>query len=297
MLRGAFGHALRRAACLVRQKDCAGCPLHPTCPYPAIFAPPSRQHAIQHFRQPPVPYLIEPEKWGARELQPGDVLEFSMVLMGRALTELPLIIHAWTDAAAHGLGPGNGMAALSQVEYLPPQGAPVPMHRQGESRCLQVFTPVMPLVPAVENPGMLTLSFTSPLRLQENGHALPPARLTPRTLLMATVRRVALMAELYGSGAPSWNFSALTDLSNTIRDEKQLHWQDWTRRSSRQNRIMQLGGVVGTWRLFGDLAPFFPALYLGQWLHVGKETVFGMGRYILAWEKQGIATHTAKAIA
>jgi hypothetical protein len=290
MLRGAFGHALRRAACMVRQRDCAACPLYHTCPYPAVFAPPPRQHAIQHFSQPPVPYLIEPEKWGARELQPGDVLQFSMVLMGRALTELALIVHAWTEAAAHGLGPNNGMAALSQVEYLPPQGAPVPIHRQGDAR-LKPFTPVMPLVPAAANPTTLTLSFTSPLRLQENGHALSLARLMPRTLLMAAVRRVALISEFYGSGTPTWNFSNLTDLSSTIRDEKRLHWQDWTRRSSRQQRTMQLGGVVGTWQLFGNLAPFFPALYLGQWLHVGKEAVFGMGRYALTWEKQSVATH------
>jgi CRISPR/Cas system endoribonuclease Cas6 (RAMP superfamily) len=42
---------------------------------------------------------------------------------------------------------------------------------------------------------------------------------------------------------------------------------------------MRLGGVLGTWRLTGDLAAFFPALSLGQWLGVGKETVFGLGRY------------------
>ncbi|MEF8709297.1 MAG: hypothetical protein V5B38_10650 [Candidatus Accumulibacter propinquus] len=44
MLRGAFGHALRQLACMTRQKECAGCPLIASCPYPAIFAPPAADH-------------------------------------------------------------------------------------------------------------------------------------------------------------------------------------------------------------------------------------------------------------
>ncbi len=39
-----------------------------------------------------------------------------------------------------------------------------------------------------------------------------------------------------------------------------------------------LRGVVGTWKLGGDLAPF---LHLGQWLHVGKEATSGLGGYSL----------------
>jgi hypothetical protein len=44
---------------------------------------------------------------------------------------------------------------------------------------------------------------------------------------------------------------------------------------------MALGGAVGTWHLEGELAPFIPLLHLGQWLHVGKNATFGLGRYTL----------------
>jgi hypothetical protein len=36
-------------------------------------------------------------------------------------------------------------------------------------------------------------------------------------------------------------------------------------------------------KLCGNLHEFFPALYLGVWLHLGKETVFGLGRYDLEY--------------
>lgn len=50
MIRGAFGRALRKTACMTRQSDCKSCPLYRTCPYTAIFeAPPPMEGGIQKF--------------------------------------------------------------------------------------------------------------------------------------------------------------------------------------------------------------------------------------------------------
>jgi hypothetical protein len=285
LLRGAFGHALRRLSCMTRQKDCAACPLFKTCPYPAIFAPPPLEHRIQHFRQPPAPYLIEPEDWGARVLERGDTLRFGMTLMGRAGRELPLIVEALRQAAHRGLGKTRGTAELEEAILLPPtgEGDALTLFRPARDKRLRDL-PACDLVAPPPPPALsgVTLRLRTPLRLQENGRALPPARLTPATLLMTAVRRAALLAELYGNGVPDWNFKALTRQAAAVTDDRKLHWQDWSRYSSRQNQAMQLGGVLGTWRLSGELAAFFPALFLGQWLGIGKETVFGLGRYEIA---------------
>lgn len=98
---------------------------------------------------------------------------------------------------------------------------------------------------------------------------------------MALVRRTALICEFHGTGPLSLDFSGLAQQAATIVSEKNLHWRDWTRYSSRQQQKMALGGVVGNWKLSGDLTLFMPFLHLGQWLHVGKEATFGLGRYRL----------------
>ncbi|GHT89573.1 CRISPR-associated protein Cas6 [Betaproteobacteria bacterium] len=283
LLRGAFGHALRRLSCMLRQPECADCPLLRTCPYPAIFAPPAVEHAIKNIsRQPPVPYLIEPEKWGACQLPAGETLQFDMALMGRALHELPLITQAWKNAGEHGLGPGDGTAELREIHYLPPSEQPVSIYNPENKRLTEIsLQPV--ICPPAEHVNELTLRFISPLRLQENGHALTVARLTPGALLMAAVRRAALIHNLYGDGTPEWDFKALAQQAASVEGEKDLHWQDWTRRSARQQQTMQLGGVMGEWTLRGNLQPFWTALHWGKWLHVGKETVFGLGRYELEY--------------
>jgi CRISPR/Cas system endoribonuclease Cas6 (RAMP superfamily) len=73
-------------------------------------------------------------------------------------------------------------------------------------------------------------------------------------------------------------------LAETLDDTRDLHWHDWTRYSSRQQQEMTLGGALGRWTLRGSadtLAALWPWLWLGQWLHVGKNATMGMGGYTL----------------
>lgn len=71
----------------------------------------------------------------------------------------------------------------------------------------------------------------------------------------------------------------MAEVTGGVMGEHDLVWRDWTRRSSRQQRIMQLGGCIGSWKLRGNLIPFWDVLRLGLWLHVGKEASFGLGKY------------------
>jgi hypothetical protein len=130
-------------------------------------------------------------------------------------------------------------------------------------------------------PHRATLHILTPLRLQQNGRALPPEELDARTLLMALVRRANLLSEFHGNGPLVESFAPLVATSAEIRDDKRLVWRDWTRYSSRQQQKMTLGGVVGEWTIDGPLGQFSRFLDLGQWLHVGKEAAFGLGRYRL----------------
>lgn len=280
MLRGAFGHALRKLACMTKQKECAGCPLLSNCPYPAIFAPaPPAVHALQKFSQIPVPYIIEPPDWGARQVGAGKAFAFHLVLIGRALRELPLTVLAWRRAFARGVGAGDGTAELVRVVHCGDDGE-AEIHRP-DNGTIAPHAQNIALNNDETAPNELTLRFITPLRLQKNGHALPPEKLDARTLLMALVRRANLLAEFHADGALVEDFASLLAASGNIQDSKHLVWRDWTRFSSRQQQKMALGGVVGDWTLSGPLAPFIPFLHLGEWLHVGKEAAFGLGRYTL----------------
>jgi len=275
-LRGAFGAAFRLLACLTRQKTCADCPIAATCPYHRVFetAPPPAGHRLQRFSQVPHPYIIEPPPWGARTLYTGDTFQFHMVLVGQARHLLPLIVAAWQRALRHGLGKSAGTAELIAVH----DEASEQLVFGGEGGRTLPLTGEVQIPPGQSS---ATLEILTPLRLQNNSRPLGPDTLTPRPLLTALVRRLALLAEFHTDVPWAPDFATLAEKAGEAAGEAQLHWRDWTRYSSRQRQEMSLGGVVGTWRL-DNLAPsLWPALWLGQWLHAGKNATFGLGRYRL----------------
>jgi hypothetical protein len=274
-LRGAFGNALRRTACMTREKDCKPCPLYRTCPYPAIFETPApANHALQKFSQIPNPYVVEPPPWGEKLYEPRETLVFHLVLIGQAIKQLPLVVFAWQRAFEHGVG--RGQARLEKV-WRDNQ-----IVFDAADSELREHTALLPSAPDGPPSGQaVTLRFQTPLRLQHNGKPIGQDELTARNLLVGLIKRTALMTEFHLGQKLDLDFHALAEQAAAVGSKKQLHWRDWTRYSARQKQEMALGGVIGDWTLHGDLAPFHPFLHLGQWLHVGKNATFGLGHYQL----------------
>lgn len=279
-LRGAFGGALRASACVTKAKVCDNCPLLASCSYATVFEPrpPSAGHPLQDFNQIPRAYVIEPPQWGERTYAPGDTLSFHIVLAGRVVERLPLIVWAFHKGFQRGVGRGDGTASLTRVWHVTGNTATSILdHPDGH---IDAHEAIVPPPPGFAG-SAVTLHIDAPLRLQTNGRRATADEFTPRKLLTTLIRRIALIREFHGAGPLSLDFKALAVQAAAIGSERQLEWRDWTRYSSRQQQRMDLGGVVGRWRLSGDLAPFLPFLHLGQWLHVGKEATFGLGAYRL----------------
>jgi hypothetical protein len=202
------------------------------------------------------------------------------VLTGRALDQLALIVWAFVRAFQRGVGRGDGTARLTRV--VRPGIEETVVLDSPTATLAEHDTRVPPITASTTD--RLTLVFDTPLRLQNGGRRATVEEHTPRRLLMALVRRIALLHEFHGPGPLPLDFSGLARQAETLGDEKDVRWRDWTRYSTRQRQKIDLGGVVGRWTLHGNpenLRPFLPFLHLGQWLHVGKEATFGMGGYHL----------------
>jgi hypothetical protein len=295
LLRGLFGAALRHLACMTRQSTCGGCPVQASCPYTRIFEPmpPPDGHKLQAFNAIPSAYVVEPPppvttRTSAGSPHParydaGQELVFHMVLAGAALDQLALVIYAWQRALAHGLTKSRSEADLTQVEWIDSAGAPQPIWNANQPRIAE--HPACLQLPAAPATSALQLRIHTPMRLQHQGHPIKPADLHPKTLLTALARRIALVLEFH-AGQPQWGalVSGISAQAQQLSGKRDLHWFDWTRYSSRQRQEMTLGGVLGHWTLRGPaeaLATAWPWLWLGQWLHVGKNASFGMGGYTL----------------
>ena len=280
MLRGAFGHALLALAPMPHTGG-QPCAQHQTCPYCQIFATPALPaYSLQKFNQMPHPYVIEPPALGVQQLPSGQVFGFSMVLMGHALAYLPTIVLAWERALHTGLGLGVQQVRCNLLS-VQQEGANAPLWQTGQT--LPPALVHIPLPPAPLLGQQATLNLLTPLRLQHQGKPARANDLNARSLLVTLARRYQLLLDInLGSQAPQQDFAVLSDQAQSVDLTSQdMHWLDWGRYSQRQQQEMKLGGLLGRLHLHGDLAPFSALLHLGQWLHLGKNTSFGLGGYQL----------------
>lgn len=261
MLRGAFGHALRRTACTMgAAQACASCALRTACAHARLFetfiegeAPPF----LKGLKEAPRPYVIEVADT-RRELLPGERFGFDLVLLGEAIAFEPYVRLAVERMAATGLGAGKAPFSMSS----------------GPATAGTTAADPAALEPYRER---ISLRFLSPTRFKVQGKLV--AHPTPRQLTFQMLRRVLETATFHvPNAAVDWNFRSLLDHADTLTVERStLRWHDWRRFSNRQNTEMLFGGFVGDLTLTGDLEPLLPLFRAVETLHVGKGTTFGMG--------------------
>lgn len=281
--RGLLGHSLRRTVCVTRQPTCAGCLLQGTCAYSVFFeSPPPNPQTAARYTALPHPFVLDVDASAEREVARGAPLSLGMTLIGPAIDLLPYLIQTLERAGQRGLGSRGGRFALCRV--LAEEGLGSDQWRpvfDADSREYRRLVSPRPsgAPPAPTSP--IPIDFQTPLRIKRHGHFVGAAEIEPGDLIRNLLARLDSLSAFYGdTSIPSqWNVLArwASDIEISAKD---LSWVDWTRYSSRQRTTMQMGGLVGTLTLDGaGIHDLWPAVWLGQWTHLGKGTSFGLGKY------------------
>lgn len=102
-------------------------------------------------------------------------------------------------------------------------------------------------------------------------------------LIRNLLRRIAHLSYFHCGGDPlQFDFTgAISRATKIVAKEEKLQWYDWERYSARQDTRMKLGGFVGNIIFEGDLNEFIPYLKAGEFVHIGKGTSFGLGKYVM----------------
>jgi len=110
MLRGAFGAALKRTVCVMRLRDCDGCPLERACIYTTVFEtrPPAEAGVMRLYERAPQPFILEAPETDQTDAPtqraPGSILAMSVRLFGEAARAAPFVLRAFEDAGQRGFG-------------------------------------------------------------------------------------------------------------------------------------------------------------------------------------------------
>ncbi len=282
--RGLLGHGLRQAACVTRAPTCDGCLLVSHCVYPRLFEPPALPGTDgRRYAAPPRPYVLDLDPQAPRDYAPAAPLVLGVTLLGEASRQVPYLIQALHLAGQRGLSRAQARFALERLdqETAPGSGDWRPVYATASHRYTPLPAAVGVIPPA---PPRARLHLITPLRLKRQGHLVGPQQFSPRDLVGNLLGRLRLLAEHHGGDAGALAGAGLATAAETLTlDPGRLRWHEWTRYSSRQDTLMELGGLVGEADLAGPgLEALWPLLWQGQWVHAGKGTTFGLGAYRLA---------------
>lgn len=284
--RGAFGNSLKKLVCVTHEPQCEPCLLYRNCIYPYIFETPPDPGVgkLRKYNAAPHPFVLSPGDTMRGPLAADTKHNMEITLFGRGNRHLPYIIHALDRAAQWGIGKQRGRLELLEVQ------------QRVQDTWLSIYQPGGNLQPhpaeclnLPDCPAQVKIQLLTPLRLKARDHLVTPHDFTFKALFSTLLRRISLLTAFHTDAPLETDFAALTQTAKTIPVTRhELRWHDWTRYSSRQDSLMQLGGLLGTvtFETSNDarsdgskLAPFWPYIWLGQWTHAGKNTSMGLGKY------------------
>lgn len=274
--RGAFGHALRAAACLTGAAACTGCARKPQCAYAYVFEtpPPAEATAMRLYPNAPHPFVL-------RELPPTGPASAALMLtlIGRAQRLLPLVIEALRQAAAGPHGIAGQQLKLRSVRQEARLGH-ADWQRIDDDNGTLAALPATPCEAPVAPTGVLRMALVTPLRVKREGRSLGPATLGFGDVFGALMRRVSMLCSFHGAAPLQAPFAELAGQSRQVRMRSALTGVQQQRFSNRQRQAMPMDGVVGWLEIdAADVAAFWPFLWLGQYVHAGSAATMGLGCY------------------
>lgn len=287
LLRDRFGSALKYATCPLASQACrTGCTMPTHCIYSRFFETSSQGVEAGTLQGKDLyrPFVLEPPFSTQRVFEVGEALVFHLTLIGNAIEAFPYFVLAFEEMGSHGFGIGRTRWKLTCVESVPTKNASTGEsifdgdRRSFGEGVVKTFAEV-----AIESqqlsPNKLRLVLRTPLRLEQQGN--PVAQVTPDLLCRTLMRRLSRLASIWCDTTLDVDFAEqIRTWSEGFRIEGQgLRMEGWNRHSMRQGKSMKLSGLRGTLLLEGELGDLRPYLKMGEYLHLGKQTAFGLGCY------------------
>ncbi len=259
--------------CIAHQTKCPECMYNKTCAYAFLFETILEQSnaVIPGRDRASHPYAFTQGKQiSGRTMQEYD---FTITLFGKAIDYLPYIYAAFVRAGKNGLFKKRVPFEIQKIlvedknilispEQIDTTFSPKVFEYNSEN--------------ASEKTGEILIELKTPLRFKVGGKYT--SDFSANDFMNCLFRRMNTLCSLYGSSEIDKNYKYTPNETLKITD-KNLHWSDTCHYSARQQNTMELGGVIGTFKISGtfiqsDLQP----LNFARIANAGKNTNFGLGQ-------------------
>lgn len=270
-LRGGIGEMLLRQNC-IGDRICENCSFREECVVERIYYHPLKIVPDFVHDKSNMGYLYECRDFRTKVMQ-GDVLRFSMLLMGDVVVHGPHVLRALFQFGQVGLGKNEVKFTVEQV--LNHRNEPI--YSEGEYH-MKRFAPDLLRDYVSErmrpsNGGKVQICFMTPWTQKYKGKFLQ--KFHGEAFVESVYRRVYLANCMEGNvlSQESHGQEKINVLSQEVAH------REISRFSSTHNKRIDLKGIMGKFTLDGISDGFLPYLYAGELLHIGKNTSMGFGQY------------------
>ena len=270
-LRGAFGYTLNR---LFDKGD-----NNPSL-YQTLFKNETENtYSDEYVSGKPNPYVFESPARAQTSLSAGDTLTFSLTLFGNACAYVPESIFTIQQMLKWNLMNTSQAFELQSAancftgETLYANGA-VNSNIGEIARPWRWTDGISPEIGARR----VLIRFLEPASIKENGE--PAGLISFSLLIRAILNRLRLLTSVYG-GVFQINRDEIEENADTVKTYRnELHDSSFITFSRTQMKKKNYHGLTGDVYYEGDLTQFLPYINIGSVLHVGRNTVMGMGQYV-----------------
>lgn len=261
MLHGWFGQALRR---------------YDEEAYKILFG-------IYHNQQPK-PYVVVTPPDYRTQYAASEIFNFSFVVLGQACKLLPRIVAALEQGSNLGFGPNRITAKVLSVSSELPGGSVLGISEATLSDYVgQRLASVAQATLNVDEQ-QLAIQLITPMRIKHKNQQLNDSLRSVGFIGIQVARRLTQLARFWVND----NEELLTAIMANQPYYKELEFiehlyvEKWDRFSLKQQQAIPFSGLKGQVSAFGNLTALLPLLYVGECIHVGGKTTFGMGEIKIA---------------
>lgn len=272
-VRGGFGYILRKFTCALKLNNCESCMLKDKCIYSYIFetSPSADSSMMRLYNHIPHPFVF----YCPRD---GEKLTLELILIGKAVEYFPYFVFAIEELGKVGLTKNKIPFELESINLA---NNDVEIYNKTSKKLKNDYEfEVADLISngVHKSVNELSLKFISPLRLMKDGSELRRFNIT--SFITALLRRLSAISYFHGEGELKLDYKTLKEKAGALElIEDNTRWHERERFSKRQDTKLKMGGLIGSVKIKGDISVFMPFLQAGEFLHTGKATSFGMGRY------------------
>lgn len=290
-LRKDFSPVFKQITCTEIDGKCKACKKKKDCPYYISLEVgqgiPDPEY--KRYQTPPKPFIFEPPLQRKTFYSKNEDLYYDLILVGKTLEYFPFFAASLQRLGQIGIGRNQGkysMKRILAIDLLQNVVAGEYNFNSGEQVGDRDFSVSLGQIYEkysleYDEVNLVNVTLATPLRMKRIG--AEKWHLYFRTLMRNILTRIANLAYAYSGYTDFLHFPEIIYDAGSVHTVKEnFTWEDWRSRAVREsNSKVRLGGCLGDVSYRGEITAFWPILRLGEILHIGKNTSFGLGRILL----------------